>query len=435
MLANPTPFWHSWIAILVVTPLISMSQSTLGLHFVVFTAVLSGITWLRTGSRLRALTTLVALQLAILLLLRTTLLAATDQNFYQPTFSLQNIMQFRGIELYVGFRITYVVAASILFLLVISQLLAGVWLADHKSDSDRRILGLLAAVGVSSLILANLFSIGSQEAQQARFLIPLITLGTFFSLCLSLRHVNRIWTLQTRSARIWAPAILIMFVFGSVSLYGKYVAFDLPWSQLRTLAIGLMIASAQLILVLLVVLRRRWSGKNFSSVLIVCMLLATTLTADGRQIRELIGLHQSSVSASRAELIIGGSGAKRCLEFVRANTPENEIIASNWQRIPLALRDSKYFLVSATVERRTYVDGPNYVGYPRDGRLPGWLESRVNVVDGFAERVDPQSFAELRAAGIRYFLVDARESPAGDWQPFADIVVETDACYVLKLRV
>ena len=427
-------FWRAWIAVLVVTPLISMSQSTLGLHFVVFTAITAGLTWIQHRRRPGMLALLVSGQLIVLGVLRATLLSATERHFYQPEFSIRNLMQFRGIELYAGFRLPYVVATSLLFLFVISQLLAGLHLVNRKNEGDRELLLLLLAAAASSLILANLLSIGAQEAQQARFFVPLITLGTFFSIAISGREIRRIWLSRLHSLRLWGLAIATSSALGFLSLLAKYSALDLPWSQRRTFAVGTAVVGSQVVLLLLVTAGRRRRNGLLPSLFLPALLLTTTLTADGRQIRELIGLHRLPVSASRAELITGGTAAEECLEYVKSKTQRDEVIASNWQRIPLALRDSKYFLVSATTERRTYVDGPNFVGYPREGRLPSWLEDRVKVVDGFAERVEPGSFSQLRSTDVRYFIVDARESPARNWEPYADIVLKNEACYVLKLR-
>jgi hypothetical protein len=189
-------------------------------------------------------------------------------------------------------------------------------------------------------------------------------------------------------------------------------------------------------MICLLVVWRRYANNRWIRQVLVSAILAIALTADGRQIRELIGLHQLPVAEQRVQQIFGNSATLQRLEYVRMNTAKDSVTAGNWYRIPTRSRDSKYFLISAGLERRTFVDGPNFVGYPQiDRPWPSWLYDRILVVDDFAERATKASYDTLRAAGVEYFLADRLEVVAGNWEPYADIVVETDACYVLKLRV
>lgn len=425
----------AWFAVFLVTPLIAMSQSTLGIHYVTLVSLTAGLMIVTRRLKAPVLLLLAVSQVAVLFVTRQTLLASTDQHFYEPRLSIRNFLQFRGVDVYVGSRPIFVVAASLLFLLVITQMMCGWWLSSSHSPNDRYAVRAITAVAGTSLVLANVFTIGGPEAQQARFLIPLITIGTFFSLSFCLRAFQVEFTEQSSTTIMRSTAITIGIFLGGVILLGKYSAFNLQWSQRRTLTVGVVTILVQGFMICLLVVWRRYAIRHWIRQVLVSTILAIALTADGRQIRDLIGLHQLPVADQRVQQILGNSAALQCIDYVRMSTANDSVIAGNWYRTPTRTRDSKYFLVSAGLERRTFVDGPNFVGYPQiDRPWPSWLNDRILVVDDFAERATKASYDTLRAAGVEYFLADRLEVVAGKWEPYADIVVETDACYVLKLR-
>lgn len=423
----------SCVSIVIVTPLITLAQSTLGVHFVLSTAVI----YLSTAKRIRTLLlsagTVLTIQLLSVLVLRRTLLSSDDQHFYQPSVSVRNLMQFRGVDIYVGSQNIYVFGASLLYLLVMSQLFAGLWLSSRNSEQDRHAINLFMTVSVVSLILANIFSLGGPWAQQARFFVPMLTVGTYLSLAMITRGLFVHIGMTQYVLRTWLSSALIGVAVLIAILCVKYTVFGLAWSRTRTAAIALTIVTVQILLILVVVGHQRSRIRGRTSPVFVCLFLSVAVAADGQQVRDLIGIHRMDLP-SRAESILGNSDTQDCLEFVRRNTTQESVVASNWYRIPASVRSAKYALVGASLERRTYLDGPNYIDLPRiDTPRPTPLEQRAIIVDGFAERASPESYEVLRSYGVEYFLVDRLEVTPATWQPYADVVLKNERCFVLKL--
>jgi hypothetical protein len=430
---NSNSYSAAWIAVVIITPLLTLAQSTLGLHFVLLTCIIYASTGRRILPRLRSAILGLLLQSTSVILLRLTLLSSDSQHLYQPSLSIRNFMQFRGVDLYVGTNFLYVFGSSMLYLLVISQLLAGIFLVARKESRDRRILTWLASISIPSLLLANVFSIGDTWAQQARFLVPMIVFGTFVSFSLIARNIFSAVKKRQHSFPTLGVSVVLGIISFTAILASKYFVFGLPWSRTRTAAVALTIICVEVFLVVVVVARRIGKPDGKASVISLFLLLSIAASADGQQLRDLIGIHRSDFK-SRAESILGDSQTQICLNYVRDRTSKDSIVASNWFKIPTTLRESKYFLVSSNLERRTFIDGPNYIDLPKiDTPRPTPIEKRALVAEGFAERASPESYEVLRSYGVEYFLVDRLEVVPDTWQPYADVVLENVRCFVLKL--
>jgi len=419
-------------SVVVLTLLISMSQVTLGIHFSLLTATILGWSALRLRRRRLEILLTVALQLAILGLLNRTLLLADKNHVYAPTISIANILQFRGVDLYLGTYWPYVIGSSLLFLAVISQSLGGLIFATPNSHVDRIALGSFGFVSLVSLFLANAFSIGGPEAQQNRFLVPMITLGLFLSLAMSSRELSRIAKLMSIRVWQWCLAIGISSSVIFAALLFKLYANNLPWSRERTMLIAVSIGLSQILFLTTLTLcaKRSWFSRTWIAQFAVLLVPLIAVTSNADQLGHIYNLQKIGSGAIRAEPFLGDADTQKCLSVARDNSMSESIIASNWYSVPLATRDNKYFLISATLERKTYVDGPNYVANP----APEWLTKRIQTVENFAERTDPASYKELATAGVSLFIVDHSSPVPPSWEPYAQTLFQNSRCTVLRLR-
>lgn len=422
--------------VLLLTLLITMTQVTLGIHFVAVSILIAGWMTVRRRSNLIMFAAMSMTQVFILLVLRRTLLASSSDNNLNPNISVSNILQFGGLDMYVGSEKAYVILISILFLFVVSQLLVGFLFAEWRSTKDKSALTLFGIVAVTSLSLANLISMGGAEI---RFFYPLITVGTFLSVAFLVRRTSMTFADRISTSRNWGISVLTALSIGFLILIGKWYAHDMEWSRERVLYISLAILVSQCLLLVLLVgwfKLRRW---HMTIPLVIALSFTLVITSDGGQVRRIMKYNQlSQIGDSRLHTYFGADATRWCLEIVRKQTSDDAIIASNWFRIPqwkdrdqFYVFDEKYYLVSSYLERRTFVDGPFYVA----NTYPEWLQERIRIVDDFAERATEESYSALRAATVEFFIVDRSADTADSWQPYAQVIHETPTCYVLQLRV
>lgn len=420
---------NSFAAVLLLTPLITMTQASLGIHFVFLTVLIIGWSAIRDLRMLLTFLSIVGLQSLVLWCLGQTLLQSKEGDIYQPTISVRNVLQFRGVDIYLGSREAYVLATSVIYLLVISQALIGFFFTRQDSNSDRRALSLAGFVGIASLVLANLMSIGGPEAQQARFLVPIIAFGAFLSVAFLLRRTAAVIASRTFTSRNWSVSALVACLVGLLLLLGKWYSDDLSWSRERTIYVVLTVFAGQILWLLVLIFNFRGSRPYFFTPLVIALSFFIILTADGQQVAHVRNIHQLTVGYQRAEPFLGSEEAQECLRVVVQRTSSDSIIASNWYEIPHPSVQQKYFLVTANTQRRSFVDGPNYVRNPR----PNWLEQRVAIVEEFAEEASFKSYEELRNADVEYFVVRHGNPMPASWEPYARIILKNEICSVLEL--
>lgn len=431
--------WGTSLTLVLVTPLITLAQSTLGLHFVVLTTISVLIDVARRRQRLVNLLLVAPLQVLSLMLLRVTLLENSDSAVYDPRVSITNVLQFRGLNIYLGENPYFIAGVSVLFLLLLSQSGAGLVLLRNRRQSNRILWSMLAAPTISSLILSNAFSIGGVESQQSRFLSPLVVVITFVSALLIFEQLFRVSSREQFDPVTQVRVCLVLIVI-AIALVLNYKVFNAAWSWDRTAAVALLVLMGQGALVVIVVLERRRTKGFTDSLLLALSLLGILLVSHGRDVASLVEVQQTARAAERTLEFVGTVGTRDCLAEVRKISDRNAIIASNWFRNPPPANSPKYFLVSAWTERRLYIDGPMYVSNTSGGLTHSpeedsdWIEFRAEMSDEFAEQSTKESHGALISSGVKYFVVNAQRPMAATWSPFADVVLERDTCKVLKLR-
>ena len=411
-----------------VTVVLTLTQSTLGLYFVVLTTVLLGAATLKTRRLRSDFMAVIFVQSLMIYLLRITLLAGKEGNAWQPSVSVRNVLQFRGLDLYFGDQWIIVAVTSVLLLISICQMLSGLCLISWRQFQSHETFLLFGAIVASSLVLANLFSIGGGSAQQARFLSPLMVFGTFISLLFFIHEVVNQVSENTVSPRLATAAVASMVAIGLL-LYLKDAIYAQAFSRQKQLGVGFFVIGIQTLFLGLLLIRRR-TVSSMSIHFFITLLIGGLILVGHRGVLEKItNALPRSIDRQREEVFTGTTETQECLKFVRDKTPTDSIVASNWIRIPHSSRQEKYFLITAWSERRAYIDGPNYVSNPRTNLI----QNRVSTIYEFAESATEVSFNTLRRANVSFFVVNKEEDTATNWEPYATPVFERSTCLVLQL--
>ena len=416
------------IALIGITVVLTLTQSTLGLYFLVLTEVLLGAVMLKTRRLRPGFLAVIIFQSLIIYWLRITLLAGAEGNVWQPSVSIRNVLQFRGLDLYYGDQWVFIAVTSLLLLLTVSQMMSGVGLTTWKHFRSRETFLLFVAIVVSSLLLANIFSIGGTDAQQARFLSPLVVFGTFISLLFFIREVANHPFCNTDGPKL-AKTVAAALVPIGLLLYLKDAIFAQAFSRQKQLGVGLFVIGIQILFFSLLLIRRKTVGRLPIRLFITLLIGGLILMGHSRVLSKITNALPRSIDRQREEVFTGTTETQECLKFVRDETPTDSIVASNWIRIPHSSRQEKYFLITAWSERRAYIDGPNYVSNPRTNLI----QNRVSTIYEFAESATEVSFNTLQRANVSFFVVNKEEDTATNWEPYATPIFERSTCLVLQL--
>ena len=427
-------------SIVVLLPLITLSQSTLGLNFLLASILTASYSvWKDKSASGVWLLTLLA-QSGLLFALRSTLLRSEAADMFSPSVTWNSVLHFRGLDLYLGENFLFVAGVSLLFLFVVSQKAAGLILVGGRLRETVAIRLVLGIVAVSALILANTITMGGSEAQQSRFLSPLVVLVVFIS-CLCLIDEMKTHFRLVRSRTILVALVSISTLLTIAGLAWMHHLYSSDWSKDRTLGISLSIVTGQaLLLILWCVRRSRWGTSPLPRLVSLLLIGGLSSVASGRTLSYLIEFHSSARDKPRFTEYAGGTDAQQCFEHLRRKTPVETIVASNWFRLPPPSRQPKNFMVSAWTERRIFLDGPEYIRYyvdaPRTIKESGadWVDVRYQATDDFAERATRESYEALRAQNVEYFVIETIMPMPTTWEPYADVIFEREPCKVLKLR-
>jgi len=428
------------VSLVLLTPFVTLAQSTLGLLLLVMTGLIGAYYLIRRRKIALYFIAICTTQLSVILILRTTLLVDGLTVVYTPTFSPNNILQFRGLNLYNGDNRVFVVVVSVLFLMLLTQTGAGFLLLDKRRLTNPVFrIGMTASV-IAGLLLANGVAIGGSESQQSRFLSPLVVLVTLVSSLLIVEELTRLRAHRSPGSTGWLSFAMLIATLLLVTVLGVAI-YSMEWSMERSFGIALMVVLGQLIFVTLWFTRHKSSSRgHVRPFTLAVSLLALMFMSHARNISNLVDLQASAKAPSREVEFLGSRGTRDCLAEIRENTSRETIIATNWFRTPPPSRRPKYFLVSAWTERRVFLDGPEYVRNTTGG-ITGdnsrgllWLDERYQATDNFAERASGEAYEVLRAADVEYFVFETYMPAPPTWEPYAEVIFERDSCKILKLR-
>jgi hypothetical protein len=126
---------------------------------------------------------------------------------------------------------------------------------------------------------------------------------------------------------------------------------------------------------------------------------------------------------------------EQALRWVRENTAQDDVVVTNRQcsgaRPGLGpCGDYRWFLTAALGQRRTYVEGADYVASQPP---PEWVLDRVQLSRRFVGAPTPADARTLWDAGVRWAVVDLASTPNREWAPYAEEVFATRTTVVLRL--
>jgi len=133
------------------------------------------------------------------------------------------------------------------------------------------------------------------------------------------------------------------------------------------------------------------------------------------------------------EPISGSHDRIVALTWLRNNSNENDIIATNRYCIPYAEPcNKKWYLVSAISRRRVLAEGFGY-GLPVGDGATVAIERGLNSSE-FARKPNQHLWKYLISSNVKWFVVDAAAGRVTDsWEPFATVVFQNSEMKILKL--
>ncbi|MQA33313.1 hypothetical protein [Modestobacter roseus] len=124
------------------------------------------------------------------------------------------------------------------------------------------------------------------------------------------------------------------------------------------------------------------------------------------------------------------------LVWLRDHSAVDDVVVTNRQcsapQVGAAPCDrQRWFMTAALAERRTYVEGADYVaGLPH----AAWVDERVERSRRFVDAPGEADARVLWDAGVRWVVVDLASTTTRTWSPWAEPAYATDTTVVLRLE-
>ena len=143
---------------------------------------------------------------------------------------------------------------------------------------------------------------------------------------------------------------------------------------------------------------------------------------------------------------VGSNELTAASNWLKLNSRQDEVLATNKFCIPTGAKnciDPKFFGVSSTANRKVLVEGPYYiVGGPYfsdmpnvtdESKYPLWVQERLDLSRGFADRPTAEIAARLRELGVDWFYLFLDNTENRNWAPFATVEYQNSEVAILKL--
>ena len=143
---------------------------------------------------------------------------------------------------------------------------------------------------------------------------------------------------------------------------------------------------------------------------------------------------------------IGSADLMNASNWLKLNSKQDDILATNKFCIATAAMnciDPKFFGVSSTANRKLLVEGPYYiVGGPffsdmpdvtDESKYPPWVQERLDLSRGFADKPTAEITARLRELGVDWFYLFLDNTENRNWAPFATVEYQNSEVAILKL--
>jgi hypothetical protein len=153
-----------------------------------------------------------------------------------------------------------------------------------------------------------------------------------------------------------------------------------------------------------------------------------------QQITNLIDRSQIQMSDENdRNLITGSRNHLQILNWIRANTDESDVVATNRFCIPgLSYCISKWQLVSAVSHRKMLFEG----GYYELPNIPDQeLFRRYVLSSEFGPNPSPLGLNRLCRYGVKWYFYDhSVAEPLKTWEPYAAVQLQNEGVSLLRLR-
>jgi hypothetical protein len=423
---------RSRILLFVVLPILSLlSQSALGLTLV-FGFCITIIFMVLSGTLPKRL----ALENLLLLGLST---LAIQQTLYKKAsvisdsgiVNLDGFLKFPALSIPLGrspdSTPLYVQANSLLFIsILIATYAIGLWFRPDSTKSKIWQI-LVGSQFAASLFLLNFFSLGTYSG---KFLVPIGMLGLFIGL-ITLGKLHESMSFN----QFFVAAICIVF---TILITRRVVAHVFTLESFTQNIIALLTIPSLFLVSMLALFTGRarfaqGSRGSLTKSIVALLFVGSCLFLWPRQsVPQTIS--RAILSAPRDHsFFLEDENVHACLDFIRANTPSDAVIATSMWRLP-GLSDERYVLTSLLTQRRTLVDGPVFDHINWRSRL--YFENLKNIHTAFANSLDDASHTGLVKLGASYFVLDTRYKNADrTWTSLAnqDVLFNSPQCSVIRL--
>ena len=155
---------------------------------------------------------------------------------------------------------------------------------------------------------------------------------------------------------------------------------------------------------------------------------------------------QELQSRSPISSYTGSNELTTASNWLKLNSKQDDVLATNKFCLEKGTNkciDPKFFGVSATTQRRMLVEGPYYVvggpyfsetpGVTDESKYPEWVQDRLSLSRGFADKPTAEIAARLRELGVNWFYLFLDNTENRNWAPFATVEYQNSEVAILKL--
>ena len=266
----------------------------------------------------------------------------------------------------------------------------------------------LASAVIASLMIPAIFYDGEFTGYKFKVLVPLVVFALFAA------YVN---------LEIWSASNL------------KETLNDSLKTKFDGLLISVLIVSVTSTVFWIFAKNKNWLDIRYQHTLILSVFVLFNMAIGvNQQITKLIDSSQIEKSDQTSpNLITGSEDQLLVLNWIRSNTDEADVVATNRFCIPgLGYCISKWQLVSAVSHRRMLFEG----GYYEIPSIPDFeMFNRYHLSNQFGSSPSPLGLKKLCAYGVKWYFYDhSVAEPLGTWEPYATTQIQNEGVSLLRLK-
>lgn len=292
---------------------------------------------------------------------------------------------------------------------ITGSILSGLVLSFFTSNpGSSQLYFWLASAVIASLMVPAIFYDGKFTGYKFKVLVPLV----IFALVAA--YVN---------LEIWSASNL------------KETLNDSLKTKFGGLLISVLIVSVTSTVFWIFAKHKNWLNIRYQHTLILSVFVLFNIAIGvNQQITKLIDSSQIERSDQTSpNLITGSKDQLLVLNWIRSNTDEADVVATNRYCIPgLGYCISKWQLVSAVSHRRMLFEG----GYYEIPSIPDFeMFNRYHLSNQFGSNPSPLGLKQLCAYGVKWYFYDhSVAEPLGTWEPYATTQIQNEGVSLLRLK-